>query len=93
MNFRDIEEIQKLNRLKSKCNCLVCEVVIPEKLEEGMLSAIYGDGGDIEMAILINTLENVANSLKKSFPSTVDILPLIPKSNLKEAYKHVEKRG
>lgn len=93
MDFRDIEEYQKLNRLKSKHNCLVCEVVIPEKLEEGVMSAIYGTGGDVAMAILIRYLEDVADKLKKMFPTSADILPMIPEADLKRAYKHVEKRS
>lgn len=93
MDFRDIEEYQKLNRLKSKYDCLVCEIVVPRKLEENIMSAIYGEGGDIEMAMLIRYLEDVADKLKETFPQVAKILPIIPEANLKEAYKHVENRG
>ena len=92
MDFRDIEEYQKLNRLKSKHNCLVCEVVVPEKMKEGMASVVYGEGGNIEMAILIDTLEKMANNLKKNFPKAVNILPIISEMNLEETYKRVEKK-
>lgn len=93
MDFRDIEEYQRLNRLKSKYNCLVCEVVITEKLEEGVMSATYGTGGDVEMAMLIRNLEDVADKLKKLFPKSANILKTLPEAKLKETYKHIEKRG
>lgn len=44
MNYRELQEMQKLNRLKEENDCLVCEIVIPRKFKEGPKSVIYGTG-------------------------------------------------
>ncbi len=34
MDTKTIEEIKNINKLKSKYNCLTCEIVVPENFEE-----------------------------------------------------------
>ncbi len=34
MNFREIQEIQRINRIKRENDCLVCEVVITKEFKE-----------------------------------------------------------
>lgn len=91
MNYRELQEMERIKKLKEQKKCMCCEVVVPEKFEGGPVSVIYGECGDIEMAMLIHTLEEIAESLKKGFPEARELLPFISKGNIKEAYKKVEK--
>lgn len=93
MDYREIEQIQKVNKLKSKNDCLVCEVVVPEKFTDGPMSAVHGSGGNIEMAMLIKCLGDVIESLKRNFPDAIEIIPLLKDSGIKESYKHIETMG
>lgn len=61
MNYRELQEMQKLNRLKEENDCLVCEIVIPRKFKEGPKSVIYGTGEEIEMAMLIKIQDGHGN--------------------------------
>ena len=66
MDFRQIEETQKINRIKSENECLVCEVVITKEFKHAPISIVQGHGGPIEMAQMVKTLTDVANSLIKN---------------------------
>lgn len=91
MDFREIQEMQKINRLKSENDCLICEVVVPKELKHAPMSITYGDGGSIEMAMLIKCLEDVISCLKRNFPETEEIIPLLKnQGGMKEAYKKIQ---
>lgn len=90
MNMKAIEEIQRLNRLKSKYECITCEVVVPKELREHPMSIVQGDCGTIEVAVLIKNLEDIIECLKKTFPEVKPILPELRKhGKIKESYKCV----
>lgn len=92
MDFREIQETQKMNRIKAENDCLVCEVVITKEFKEAPISIVQGNGGPIEMAQMVKTLIDVAESLKKEFPEINEIMPLLNKhGGMKTAYKKVEK--
>lgn len=89
MDFRQIEETQKLNKIKRENECLVCEVVVTKEFKHTPISIIQGHGGPIEMA---KTLIDVANSLTREFPEIKDIIPMLNQnSGMRTAYKSVEK--
>lgn len=90
--FKKIQEMQRLNRIKENNDCLVCEVVITKELKEQPMSVIQGNGGEIEMAMMIKCLYDIIEALKRNFPETEQILPLLRQSGggMKEAYKHIE---
>lgn len=94
MDFRQIEETQKINRIKSENECLVCEVVITKEFKHAPISIVQGNGGPIEMAQMVKTLMDVAESLKKEFPEINEIIPMLNKnSGMRTAYKQVESWG
>jgi hypothetical protein len=45
MNFRQIQEIQKINRLKEENECLTCEVVVVKEFKKAPVSIVQGNGG------------------------------------------------
>lgn len=90
MNYRELQEMQKLNRLKEENDCLVCEIVIPRKFKEGPKSVIYGTGEEIEMAMLIKMLREVSDNMEYNFPEVKKIIPLLKKKELRESYKNIE---
>ena len=67
-DFRRIQETQRINRIKASNDCLTCEVVITKEFKEAPISIVQGNGGPIEMAQMVKTLTDVAESLKKEFP-------------------------
>ena len=88
MNFRQIQEIQKINRLKEENECLTCEVVITKEFREAPISIVQGHGGPIEMAQMVKTLTDVAKSLKREFPEINEIIPMLNKNGgMRTAYK------
>lgn len=94
MNFRQIQEIQKINRLKEENECLTCEVVITKEFREAPISIVQGHGGPIEMAQMVKTLTDVAKSLKREFPEINEIIPMLNKNGgMRTAYKQVENWG
>lgn len=94
MNFRQIQEIQKINRLKEENECLTCEVVITKEFREAPISIVQGHGGPIEMAQMVKTLTDVAKSLKREFPEINEIIQMLNKNGgMRTAYKQVESWG
>ena len=77
MDLREIQEIQNINRIKEKNDCLVCEVVITKEFKEAPISIVHGNGGNIEMAQMAKTLIDVAEQLKEQFPETRRIIPIL----------------
>lgn len=91
MNFRQIQEIQKINRLKEENECLTCEVVVVKEFKKAPVSIVQGNGGPIEMAQMAKVLMDVAEQLKKEFPEINEIIPMLDKNGgMKTAYKKVE---
>lgn len=90
MNYRELEEMQKINKLKKENECLVCEVVVPRKFKKGPKSVLYGTGENIEMAMLAKMLREVADNIEKNFPEVKEIIPMMKEKELKESYKHIE---
>ena len=89
-----IREMQKINRIKENNDCLTCEVVVTKGLKVGPISVVQGNGGPIEMAQMVKTLIDVAESLKKEFPEINEIIPMLNKnSGMRTAYKQVETWG
>ena len=56
-DLRELQEIQRLNRIKEKNDCLVCEIVITKEFKEAPISIIQGNFK------LVNIL--IKNSKKK----------------------------
>lgn len=93
-DFRKIQEMQRINRIKANNDCLTCEVVITKEFKEVPISIVQGHGGPIEMAQMVKTLTDVAESLKKEFPEINEIILMLNKnSGMKTAYKQVETWG
>ncbi len=93
-DFRKIQEMQRINRIKENNECLTCEVVITKEFRETPISIVQGNGGPIEMAQMVKTLMDVAESLKKEFPEINEIIPMLNKnSGMRTAYKQVESWG
>lgn len=91
MNFRQIQEIQNINKLKEENECLTCEVVVVKEFKKASVSIIQGNGGPIEMAQMAKVLMDVAEQLKKEFPEINEIIPMLDKNGgMKTAYKKVE---
>lgn len=89
-DYRKIQEMQRINTIKEKNNCLVCELVITEEFKEPPISVVHGNGGKIEMAMMIKCLEDLAENLKSNFPETKNIIPILKHTGgLKEAYKEI----
>ena len=81
MDFREIQETQRINRIKEENDCLTCEVVITKEFKEAPISIVQGHGGPIEMAQM----------LKREFPEIKNIIPMLnQKGGMKTAYKKVE---
>lgn len=92
MDFRQVEETQKINKIKSENDCLVCEVVITREFKHTPISIIQGYGGPIEMAQMVKTLTDVSESLVREFPEIKDIIPMLNQnSGMRTAYKSIEK--
>lgn len=92
MDFREIQETQRIKRVKEKNDCLICEVVITKEFKEVPISIVQGHGGPIEMAQMANTLIDVAEQLKREFPEIKEIMPILNEhGGMKTAYKQVEK--
>ena len=90
-DFRRIQETQRINRIKASNDCLTCEVVITKEFKEAPISIVQGHGGPIEMAQMVKTLTDVAESLKKEFPEINEIIPMLNQNNeMRTAYKNVE---
>ena len=88
-DFRRIQETQRINRIKARC-----EVVITKEFKEAPISIVQGNGGPIEMAQMVKTLTDVAESLKKEFPEINEIIPMLNQNNgMRTAYKQVESWG
>ena len=66
MDFREIQGIQRINRIKRENDCLVCEVVITKEFKEAPICTVKGHGGSIEMAQMAKTLIDVAKQIKKT---------------------------
>ena len=92
MDFRAIQETQKINRVKEENDCLTCEVVVTKEFKEAPISIVQGHGGTIEMAQMAKTLIDVAEQLKREFPEIRKIIPMLNEyGGMKTAYKQVEK--
>ena len=91
MDFREIQETQKINRIKAENDCLTCEVVITKEFKEAPISIVQGHGGPIEMAQMAKTLVDVAEQLKREFPEIQKIIPMLDeREGMKTSYKKVE---
>lgn len=91
MDLREIQERQKINRIKENNECLTCEVVITKEFKEPPISIVQGKGGPIEMAQMAKTLIDIAEQLKEQFPEIRRIIPILDKrGGMKTAYKKVE---
>lgn len=91
MNYRQIQEMQKINRMKENSECLVCEIVIPKELKEEPASILHGTCGNIEMAMMIQYLECTIKSIKQNFPEVNEVLPILKEhGSVKEGYKEIE---
>lgn len=94
MDFREIQETQRINRIKAENDCLTCEVVITKEFKEAPISIVQGHGGPIEMAQMAKTLIDVAEQLKREFPEIQKIIPMLDEhGGMKTAYKKVESWG
>ena len=90
-DFRKIQEIQRMNKIKENNECLVCEIVIPKELKESPISILHGFGGNIEAALMIQYLEGTIESIKQNFPEVKQVLPIIKEhGSVKESYKSIE---
>lgn len=90
-DYRKIQEMQRINRIKENNDCLTCKVVITKEFKEAPISVVQGNGGPIEMAQMVKTLTDVAESLKKEFPEIKEIIPILNQnSGMRTAYKQVE---
>lgn len=88
INLKEMEEKQRLNRLKSKYECVTCEVVVPKDMIEEPMSIVQGSCGVIEIAAMICNLEDIINCLKNTFPEVKKIyIKLRKHGRMKEAYK------
>lgn len=91
VDYNKIKEMQRINRIKENNKCLTCEVIITKEFKQPPISVVQGNGGPIEMAQMVKTLIDVAESLKKEFPEIKEIIPMLNQNNgLKTAYKEVE---
>ena len=91
-NLEQLEQLQKINRIKAENDCLICEIVVPRKFKHSPVSVVQGNGEMIEVAEMIKCLEDIANNLKQNFPETEEILPLIRKqAKYNESYKFIKK--
>ena len=87
-------QMQRINRIKENNNCLTCEVVITKEFREAPISIVQGHGGPIEMAQMVKTLTDVAESLKREFPEINEIIPMLNRNGgMRTAYKQVESWG
>lgn len=90
MDYKEIQERQKINRIKENNDCLTCEIVITKEFKEAPISIIQGDGGPIEMAQMAKTLRDVSEALIKEFPEVKKILPMLNDGGVTTAYKKIE---
>lgn len=91
MDFKQIEEEQKIKRIKENNKCLTCEVVITKEFKEPPISIVKGNGGPIEMAQMAKVLIDIAEQLKREFPEINEIIPKLDRhGGMKTAYKKVE---
>lgn len=91
MDFKQIEEVQRIKRIKENNKCLTCEVVITKEFKEPPISIVQGNGGPIEMAQMAKVLIDMAEQLKREFPEINEIIPMLDRhGGMKTAYKKVE---
>ncbi len=91
MDFKQIEEVQRIKRIKENNKCLTCEVVITKEFKEPPISIVQGNGGPIEMAQMAKVLIDIAEQLKREFPEINEIIPMLDRhGGMKTAYKKVE---
>ena len=91
MDFRQLQETQKMNRIKEEYDCLTCEVIVVKEFKKAPISIVQGNGGPIEMAQMAKVLMDVAKQLKKEFPEINEIIPMLDEQGgMKTAYKKVE---
>lgn len=91
-DLEQLEQLQKINRIKAENDCLICEIVVPRKFQHSPVSVVHGNGGIIEFAEMIKCLEDMASNLKHNFPETEEVLPLLRKqSKYNESYKFIKK--
>ena len=67
---------------------------ITKEFREAPISIVQGHGGPIEMAQMVKTLTDVAESLKREFPEINEIIPMLNRNGgMRTAYKQVESWG
>ena len=97
MNYRQYDELRKINELKKQEGSFVCEIVIPKDYfnrKESPASILYGNTGIIEIAMMKKTLKAIIESLDNNFPETKKIEPYLNiemGENYKEIIKEREK--
>ncbi len=90
-DYRRMQEIQRLNKIKENNDCLCCEIVITKEFKEPPISVVQGNGGLIELAQMAKSLIDVAESLKREFPEIKEIIPMLNQSGgMRTAYKQVD---
>lgn len=92
-DYRRIQEIQRINRIKENNDCLSCEVVITKEFKEPPISIIQGNGGPIEMAQMVKTLRDISDAIIREFPETKKILPMLKGGGVATSYKKIETWG
>lgn len=91
MDFRDIQETQRINKIKENNDCLTCEIVITKEFKEPPIAIIRGYGGTIGMAQMAKCLIDIAEQIKQQFPETKRIIPILNEyQGMKTVYKKVE---
>ncbi len=89
---KEKELIDSVDNLEKRGECISCKIVVPKIINGNPASYIAGNGGTIEMAMLICCLEDVIKSLKSNFPETAYIIPALKERNFKEDYVKIEKK-
>lgn len=91
MDYRQLQETQKMNRIKEEYDCLTCEVIVVKEFKKAPISIVQGNGGPIEMAQMVKTLIDIAEQLKREFPEINEIIPMLERhGGMKTTYKKVE---
>ena len=63
IDFKQIETLKEMQKVKERNECLVCEIVVP--YNKDIQSTIYGQGNEVSTIAMIKTLEMMAQDLKK----------------------------
>lgn len=88
MDYRQLQETQKMNRIKEEYDCLTCEVIVVKEFKKAPISIVQGNGGPIEMAQMVKTLIDIAEQLKREFPEINEIIPMLERhGGMKTTYK------